>query len=77
MISDDISYSRFDADVLSSVALTKPRRCLFVCLVMTINDFTTAFAVVHLVTLARWRPPLAAICTQTVTWGIKVPGPSQ
>ena len=26
-----------------------------------LNDFTTAFAVLHLVTLARWRPPMAAI----------------
>ena len=29
--------------------------------------FTTAFAALPLVTLARWRPPIAAICSQTVT----------
>ena len=30
--------------------------------VTSINGFTIAFAVLHLVTLARWRPPMAAIC---------------
>ena len=30
-----------------------------------IKGFITAFAALHLVALARWRPPLDAICTQT------------
>ena len=30
-----------------------------------INGFTTAFAALHLITLARWRPPIATIRTQT------------
>ena len=29
-----------------------------------INDFTTALAVLHLVTLVRWRPPIAKIRIQ-------------
>ena len=33
-----------------------------------IKGFTTAFTVLPLVILARWRPPIAAICTRTDTW---------
>ncbi len=43
---------------------------IFIFLTPSINDFTTALAVLHLVTLARWRPPWRPpfVHRQTVTW---------
>ena len=51
------------------------------CMERQLRRATTAFAVLHLITLARWRPPwwppFVHRQSQTVTWKIKVLGPSQ